>query len=86
MQVKKQQSELCMEQQTGSKQEKEYIKTAYQDRRRGLRFLFLRLGWDEVWKVKDFLTDFGEFVMLVGHPRGDEKMFRYMGLGGHRHE
>lgn len=56
-------------------------------------FCSRRLGWgwqgtvcDEVWKVKDFLPDFGEFVMLVGHPHGDEKMFRYMDLGGHRHE
>lgn len=70
----------------GSEEEPAKRKGGRQDRRRGLRFLFLRLGRDEVWKVKDFLPDFGEFVMLVGHPRGDEKMFIYMGLGGHRHE
>ena len=57
----------------------------------GFDFCARRLGvrgavHDEVWKVKDFLPYFGEFVMLVGHPRGDENMFRYMGLGGHRHE
>ena len=70
----------------GSEEEPAKRTGGRQDRRRGLRFLFLRLGRDEVWKVKDFLPDFGEFVMLVGHPRGDEKMFIYMGLGGHRHE
>lgn len=77
----------------GSEEESAKRKGWRQDGRRGLRFLFpeIGVGWqgavrDGVWKIKDFLPDFGEFVMLVGHPRGGEKMFRYMDLGGHRHE
>ena len=59
MQIRKQQLELDMEQQTGSKEEKEYIKTVYCDP------AYLTYMQSTSWEIPDWMNRKDEIVFVV---------------------